>query len=334
MAKTLRKRCRICSGLAGLTADICNGCRMAEVRSHIKQRGRQGEPKPDHLHEAHGKSLVTLPPVPLPKAMPTPNNDYTASAIFSAVATGIDASATSIHNFKSETLANAQRFSATLGGVPANASTAQVFFSYSQKSFYAHMRAMLAALDPTKKLPGKKRKNPTKRKVIGEGPQSKHNVALAKAMRFIRIYMHVETMPLALKLDCSQTQLWHIESCGIRVQPKWVEAYAKVFDIEEQSIYAYATKLMEHSGSKSDYKQMVTDFVDVCLRGKRVAGTAQFQEAIFSDIVEVVGVKLNKKMAIQIKAAIAKGERSALIADRFNVSRSAVQDIKKGRSWV
>lgn len=326
MVTTKRKRCRVCDKLAGLTADICNGCRMAEVRSHIKMKGRAGEPKPSQLQDAHGQSLLTLPPVSAPK-------EYTASAIYSAVAAGLDGSLTAVHNFKSETLANAQRFSATLGGVPSNASTAQIFFSYSQKSFYRHMRTMLAALDPIKKLPGRKRKTKTS-KNTSFSAQSAHNVALAKAMRFLRVYMQVETIPLALKLDSSQTLIWHIESCNNCVQPKWVEAYAKVFDVSEENIYAYAASLFQSAGDKIDYRATVTDFVDICLRGKKVPGTCAFQKVIFANITEVQGAKLNRAVAQEIKNALSRGERAALIADRYNVSRSAVQDIKKGRSWL
>lgn len=331
MPKTKRKRCRVCSALAGLTADICNGCRMAEVRSHIKARGPKGKPKGDVLHDAYGKSLVSLPAVQLPTPKAAPSKDYTTAAIFSSVSTGLEVSANEVHRFNVETLANAQRFAATLGGVPTDSTAAQVFFSYSQKSFYNHMRAIMQALDPSKKLPGRKRKTPTTRKDRGKGAQSADNVALAKAMRFIRIYMHVETIPLALKLDCSQTAIWHIESCSCRIQPKWVESYAKVFEIEERSIYAFATCISRYK--KTDFKAMVADFVDICLRNKRVTGTKEFEAAIFSYDVPNNNAKLNKVNVRQIKAAIAKGERAALIADRFNVSRSAVQDIKKGRTW-
>ena len=230
-----------------MTRTVCHGCRAADVDVLLAERGPT-KADPDTVQAAYAQSVVSMP------------DTKVGAGFVLAAATAKGAAYTEPDPAPRRTaVADATTFAATLGAIPPNAEAAEIFFAYSRRAFYLHVRSLLRTLDGRKRL-APRRRDDAKRPRTNAVAQKEANRALALALRFMRIHMRAEIIPLALKLDCSKTQVWHLEGGENVVQDKWVQRYARVFDVPAASIYAFAGALRDMPDA-TDPKAGVIAFV-------------------------------------------------------------------------
>lgn len=244
----MSRACLQCGAAATQDRDTCTTCYLTAILRSVQAETRP-EPEPE-LAPWHD----VRPSAPTLIAQP----QYT-SAVVAGITRGLQHSSLTM-------LSAAAKMAATIGAVPASVGAAQAFVDFNQKHFYNHMRIVLKALDGKKKLPGKKRLNNVRN--IPPLAKTDANQNLARALRFIRIYLQIEQKPMALMLGRSHASVWHIESADHVIHQHVVEAYGDALNIEPERIYRYAHALGRGGAKKHDAVDMVTKFVDIVARGK------------------------------------------------------------------
>lgn len=240
---------------------------MAEVRSHIKSRRRPGEPSKEVVQVAHGKAIASLELRKFAKAASERSVKkrpliLEPDQLVSPVKGGMHAG----FGGENRGLAYASMFSVAMGKADAKFGAAMLFYSYGQKSFYRHVRAVLDAMPASKLLPApKRRKNPSAKHGSSPLADSLQNRLVARSLRFCRIFLQHEMIPLALKIGCGKGTIWHIETGNNVVAPKWVEAYALALGVAEQGIWDFAAALGEGPAADGCAKDMVKKFVQIVL---------------------------------------------------------------------
>lgn len=257
--KAGRLYCRLCAKPATVSRDVCTSCQMAEARSHIRRRGRT------HPSQARGQEAQKAYAAAVKatgqrrKAAPVDTSPTLQGSSFGLAQARADAR---------EAIAGmANRLSVSVAVTPKGESVASMFTRFHQHAFYKQMRAVLLSLNTVarkQRRTATTRKEPaTNRKAADPG-----NLALARALKLMRGYMQEEMIPLALKLNCSKTQVWHIEAAQNVVQPMWVARYAKVFGFPEARLWQYACALQHGPAADSEPLDELTKFVDIVCRAQ------------------------------------------------------------------
>lgn len=243
-----------------MTRNLCDGCRMAEVRAHRGAKRRAAGHERQVVQESYSESLATLPPGEVRGSF----------RIAEASTAGVSQGLRSPSRLGCEMLgANAAHISATIVFVPVTQSAANVFFSANRRHFYNHVRNICRALNIGRRPIGSPVNAPLRTRATKKGPtryaRQTINRALAKALRWARIYMQAEMIPLALKMGCSKTQIWHLETGNNVVMAKWVKAYAVALGLSEAGLWAYADALEVSIDEPNDPSLMVRQFVQLVL---------------------------------------------------------------------
>lgn len=260
--KSGRLYCRLCARPASVSRNVCTACQMAEVRGHIRRRGRvaPGAAKGNAVQQAYAQAIKTAPA----KRQPVPDAD--TSATMQGTTVGL-AHGQAVAGAREAVAGMANRLSVSVAVTPKGESVASMFLRFRQHAFYKQMRAVMLSLNTVAR---KKRRTASPRKApSGERKASDPaNQALSRALRLLRCYMQEEMIPLALKLNCSKTQIWHIEAAQNVVQPLWVARYAKVFGFPELRLWQYACAIQDGPAADGEALDELTKFVDVVCRAK------------------------------------------------------------------
>lgn len=260
--KAGRLYCRLCARPASASRNVCTACQMAEVRSHLKRRGRvaPAAAKGDEVQRAYADALRTAP------ARRQPVFATDTAATMQGTAVGL-AHGQAAQGGRDAIAGMANRLAVSVAVTPKGESVASMFTRFHQHAFYKQMRAIMLSLNTVVR---KKRRTATTKKAPTSSRKAADpaNVALGRALKLVRCYMQEEMIPLALKLNCSKTQIWHIEVVDNVIQPLWVARYAKVFGFPEIRLWQYACAIQDGPAADGEALDELTKFVDVVCRAK------------------------------------------------------------------